>query len=127
MLLSRAGSNKDAHVLAPTPLLKNRLRASRDISYIRDEGLPYASRLVPGRAGRVWIQLYADGARHVQHYLAATPSGVSLRRIAVPGDISVLFVGDSLIFGAVLSDTSNTGLIALRQRGATSKSGETKT
>lgn len=32
--------------------------------------------------------------------------------------------GDSLIFGAVASDTSNTGLIALRQRGATSNTGD---
>ncbi len=102
---------------APSPLAKSRTRATRDLGFLKGRGMPVTSGLVPGRDGTVWVRLFADGERETNHYLPATRVGVEKQTIAVPGDISVLFVGDSLVYGAIHSDSANTSLIALRLRG----------
>lgn len=100
--------------LSRTPLGKNRLRATRDPALVRGKMLPTASRLVLGSPGRALIQLYADGDRAVHHYLLVTLDRIGTRLIAVPGNISLAYVGATVLLGTLQNDTGSNRLIALR-------------
>jgi hypothetical protein len=102
--------------LAKSEMLKIRTRAVRNLSHIESKRLPLGAAIVPGSSGRAWIEVFADGDRAMRRYLPAQHADSTVNTIVVPSDVTLLFLGDSLAFGTVRTDTSGTGLIALRLR-----------
>jgi len=99
---------------ARSALAKQRTSASRDPSLLSDDLLPLVRRIVPGVAGKVWLELFGDGVGPARRYLPVEGDRVVEGFVELPPHIVPLFVGDSIVIGAMSVPEGGTSLIGLR-------------